>query len=95
MANSHRRNAINKIKINGIWLTDDNGIQKVIVDAFKGLLSEPGGWCPAFPNIPLEVLGTKDASSLEVRFFEEEVFAAISSLNGEKASGLDGFPIAF
>ena len=58
MANSHRRrNAINKIKINGSWLTEDNAIQRGILDAFKGLLSEPGGWRPAFPNIPLEVLG--------------------------------------
>ena len=78
MANLHkRRNAINKIKINAIWLTYDNVIQKGIVDAFKGLLSEPGGWHSAFPNIPLEVIRTEDAGSLEVRFSEEEVFAAI------------------
>ena len=32
---------------------------------------------------------------MEDRFFEEEVFAAISSLNGEKAPGPDGFPIMF
>ena len=96
IANSHRRrNAINKIKINGIWLTDDNAIQKGIVDMFKGLLSKSGGWRSAFPNIPLEVLGTKDVGSLEVRFSEEEVFIAISGLNGEKAPGPNGFPIAF
>ena len=43
----------------------------------------------------MEVLGTEDAGSLEVRFFEEEVFAAISGLNGEKAPGPDSFPITF
>ena len=43
----------------------------------------------------MEVLGTEDASSLEVRFFEEEVSTAIVGLNGEKAPGPDGFPIAF
>ena len=33
MANSHRRrNAINKVKINGRWLTEDTAIQKGIVD---------------------------------------------------------------
>ena len=48
MANSRRRrNAINKIKINGIWLIEDNAIQKGIIDAFKGLLSESRGWRPA------------------------------------------------
>ena len=43
----------------------------------------------------MEVLGTEDAGSLEVRFFKEEVFAAISSLNGEKAPRPDSFHIAF
>ena len=96
MANSHRRrNAINKVKINGKWLTEDTAIQKGIVDEFKGQLSEPGGWRPAFPNIPLEELGTEDAGSLEVRFSEEEISTAIASLNGEKGPGPDGFPIAF
>ena len=32
---------------------------------------------------------------MEVRFFEEEVFADITGLNGEKVPGSDGFPIAF
>ena len=43
----------------------------------------------------MEVLGTEDADSLEVRFYEEEIFVAISGLNGEKVPGPDGFPIAF
>ena len=58
-------------------------------------MSELGGWHPAFPNIPLEVLGVEDADRLEDRFFEEEVFATISGINGEKAPRLDGFPISF
>ena len=32
------------------------------------------------------------AARLEVFFIEDEVFAADSDLNGDKASGLDGFP---
>ena len=96
MANSHRRrNAINKIKVNNNLLIEDNAIQKGIVDTFKGLLSEPGGWSLAFPNIPMEVLVVEDAGRLEDRFSEEEVFVAILGLNGEKASGPDGFPISF
>ena len=96
MANSHRRrNAINKIKINGRWLTDASAIQKGIGDEFKGHLTEPGVWRPAFPSISLEELGTDDADSLEVRFSEEKVSTTIVGLNGEKAPGPDGFPIAF
>ena len=43
----------------------------------------------------MEELGTEEADSLEVRFSEEEVSTAIAGLNGEKAPGPDGFPIAF
>ena len=78
MANLYRRrNAINKVKINGRWLTEDISIQKGIVDEFKGQLSEPGGWRPAFLNISLEELGIEDAGSLEVRFSKEEVSTTI------------------
>ena len=90
-----RRNAINKVKINGRWLTEDIAIQKGIVDEFKGQLSEPGGWRPAFLNISLEELGIEDAGSLEVKFSKEEVSTTIAGLNGEKAPGADGFPITF
>ena len=41
------------------------------------------------------MLGAEDSSSLEAKFLEEEVFVAISGLNGEKALGTDGFPIVF
>ena len=96
MANLHkRRNAINKIRVNGNWLTDDNAIQKGFVNTFKKLLFELGGWRPTFPNIPMEVLGAEDSGRLEDRFSEKEVFAAISGLNGEKAPGPDDFPIVF
>ena len=43
----------------------------------------------------MEVLGAEDFGRLEDRLYEEEVFATISGLNGEKALGPDGFPIAF
>ena len=43
----------------------------------------------------MEVLGAEDAGSLEDRFSKEEVFAAISGLNDEKALRVDGFIIVF
>ena len=35
------------------------------------------------------------AASFEVPFTKDEVFAAASDLNGNKASSPDGFPLAF
>ena len=40
VTNSHRRNnALNKIKINGQWLTEEREIKQGVVEAFKNLLS--------------------------------------------------------
>ncbi|RVW68261.1 putative ribonuclease H protein [Vitis vinifera] len=43
----------------------------------------------------LEALEQLDSATLEVPFSEEEVFSTLSSLNGDKASGSDGFTLAF
>ena len=59
------------------------------------LIYDPGGWCTAFPDIPLDVIGDGDSVRLEDKFSKKEVLAAILGLNGEKASGPDGFPIVF
>ena len=96
MVNSHiRRSAINKLRVNGSWLIEDTTIHKGVVDTFKSLLSDRGEWCPTFPDIPLDVIENEDSRRLEDKFSENEVLAAISGLNEEKALGPDGFPIMF
>ena len=40
VANSHKRNnALNRIKINGYWFTEEREIKQGMVEAFKNLLS--------------------------------------------------------
>ncbi|RVW36183.1 hypothetical protein CK203_100357 [Vitis vinifera] len=56
----------NVIKINGLWLTEEQEIQRGVVRAYQNLLSDPGGWRPS-----------------------------LNELNGDKAPGPDGFPLAF
>ncbi|RVW37823.1 Transposon TX1 uncharacterized 149 kDa protein [Vitis vinifera] len=40
-------------------------------------------------------IGDEEAARLEEVFSEEEVFSALSDLNGDKASGPNGFPLSF
>ena len=95
MANSHRRrNALKNIRINDSWFTEDYAIQKGVVDAFQNLLSDQG-MAPWFPNIPFDFIDEEDSNRIEGKFTEDEVLVAISGLNGEKASGLNGFSIVF
>ena len=41
------------------------------------------------------MIGEDQAAKLEEMFTEEEILAAVSGLNGDKAPGPDGFPLAF
>ena len=96
MANSNRRrNCLKKIKVNGIWLLEDQEIQRGVMRAYQNLLSDPGGWHPSMNSLEFDRIGVEEAARLEEMFSVEEVFLALSKLNGDKALGSDGFPLAF
>lgn len=96
MANAHRRrDQLAKIRINGCWATEEREIKEGVVQAFQVLLSETGEWRPIVNGLSFKVSGNQDAAYLEVLFSEEEVFTALSDLNGDKAQGPDGFPMTF
>ena len=40
-------------------------------------------------------IGEETTTRLEDRFTEDEIFVLVSSLNGDKALGPNGFPLAF
>ena len=46
-------------------------------------------------SLEFDSIGVEEAARLEEMFSVEEVFLALSELNGDKAPGPDGFPIAF
>ena len=96
MANSHRRrNNIYRIHIGGDWLNGEENIKIGIVNAYKNLLSDPGGWRASSEILVFSRLEDNEAASREVSFAEEEVLFALSALNRDKASRLDGFFAAF
>ena len=96
MANAHRRrNYLKSISINGRKLNKEAEIKEGLVNAYQNLLSDPGGWRPPLPDLALNEIGHEEAAKLEEIFSEEEIWAAISGLNSEKALGPDSFPLAF
>ena len=66
-----------------------------MVGAFKNLLIDPGEWHPSMEGLDFNRIDGEVAARLEEAFTEEEVFSALSNLNGGKASGLDGFSLSF
>ena len=84
-----------KIKVNGNWLSEDQEIQRGVVRAYQDLLSDSCGWHPSMSSMEFDGIESEEAARLEEMFSMEEVYLAISELNGDKAPGPDGFPIAF
>ena len=45
MAAAHRRiNHMDRIKINGVWLTEEKDVREGVVNAFQHLLTENSDW---------------------------------------------------
>ena len=96
MANSHRRrNSISSISINGRRLVKEAEVKEGLVGAFQSLLSTSNSWRPPYPDLCFNMIDVDLSAKLEEMFTEEEVLAAVSGLNDDKAPRPDGFPIAF
>ena len=96
MANAHRRNnSLDRIKINEVWMTEEQEVRGGIVNAFQRLLSKEPGWRADIEGLHLNRLNSYEAEVLELPFTEEEIHSALMEMNGDKAPGPDGFTVAF
>ena len=96
MANARmRKNSMQKIKVDGVWLTEEAKIKQGITKAFQLHFTNPGSWRPSILGIQFATLERSEAAKLEGIFTEEEVLVALKKLNGDKAPGPDGFTAAF
>ena len=96
MTNAHRRNnSLDRIKINKVWLTEEQEVREGIVNAFQQLLSEEPGWRVDIEGLHLHCRSFQEAENLELPFSKEEIHFALLEMNGDKAPGSDGFTVAF
>ena len=65
------------------------------MNAYKNLLSDPGGWRASPESLVFSRLEDNEAAGLEASFIEEEVLSALSALNGDKAPEPEGFSTTF
>ena len=58
-------------------------------------MTKSGDWCPSLAGLDFERIRDENVVRLEEAFSEEEVFSALSELNGNKALGPNEFTITF
>ena len=96
MANSYRKHSeMTSLKIDGVWHKEGQDLQLGIVNAFQSLLIDPGDWRANVEGLTFSKLEDQEAARLEKLFMEEEVFVSLHELNGEKATGPNGYTVAF
>ena len=55
MANAHgRRNQMAKVKIDGVWVTEDRDLRVAVSRAFQRLLSNNDDWRPSISELSFE-----------------------------------------
>ena len=96
MAAAHRRiNHMDRIKINGVWLTEEKDVREGVVNVFQHSLTENSDWKTDIEMLQLEQINQQEAENLEHPFSEDEIHSALMEMNGDKAPGPDGFTMAF
>ena len=70
-------------------------IKEGVANAFRLSLSRMGDWRPNTSGLDFAPLSSLDSQATESPFSKEEVFVAMSNLEGDKAPRPCGFYIAF
>nr|CAN61071.1 hypothetical protein VITISV_006592 [Vitis vinifera] len=84
MANAHwRNNSLDRIKINGVELAEEQEVREGIVNAFQQQLLEELGWRAGIEGLHVQRLNHSEAEALEMPFTEEEIFLALMEMNGD------------
>uniref|UniRef100_A0A2N9GEX2 Reverse transcriptase domain-containing protein n=1 Tax=Fagus sylvatica TaxID=28930 RepID=A0A2N9GEX2_FAGSY len=96
VANSHRNaNTIGKLLINGIPSTNQDEIRDHISQFYEQLYKENGYRRPMLDGIQFTSISEEEAAWLDRPFEESEIVHVVQGCNGDKASGPDGFSLAF
>ena len=96
MTNAHRsNNSLYRIKIDGVWLLEEQEVREGVANAYQQMLSEDSRWKADIGRLQLDQISQQEAENLEIPFSENEIQLALMEMNGDKALGPDGFTMAF
>ena len=75
---------MDRIKVNGIWLLEEQEVRTGIAGAFKQLLTEDSEWKADKGGLNLNQINQQEADTLEFPFTEDEVHSALMDMNGTR-----------
>ncbi|KAK3189706.1 hypothetical protein Dsin_029267 [Dipteronia sinensis] len=90
-----RTNSITDISFGGVSKSDPSDVKEEVANYFEMLYRNVPWKRPTIRNLPLKKISAADREALEGKFTKEEVREALSSCDGNKAPGPDGFNFNF
>ena len=83
------------LEVDGIIYEDESEMTDQVVQFWKNLYKETEEWKPFAEGLEFNQIEGLERDWLERRFENEEIFRVVKELEGDKASGPDGFSMAF
>ncbi|XP_071739290.1 uncharacterized protein [Rutidosis leptorrhynchoides] len=93
--NNYNKNNIRGLTINSQWNENPNDIKDKAFSHFRKLFEEIDHMRPSLENLQYPSISSEDASALECRFSEKEVYDAIHDCADNKAPDPDGYNLRF
>ncbi|KAK3231468.1 hypothetical protein Dsin_003349 [Dipteronia sinensis] len=90
-----RNNFIENIAFDGVVKSRPDEVRAGVADFFEKHYKNVSWTRPYIKGLPLKKLSAEEGESLEEIFTEEEVWTALTSCDGNKAPGPDGFNLNF
>ena len=96
VANSHRRtNYLRGIEVHGVLYEDEDVVQSKVVHFYQDLYTELESRRPSMDDLEFACIDEEEQIALERELSKEEVVHVLQEMEGDKASGPDGFTMAF
>ena len=71
MANAHRsNNSLDKIKIDGVWLLEEQEMREGVAHAYQQMLFEDSGWKVDTGRLQLDQISQQEVENLEISFLK-------------------------
>ncbi|KAJ9559867.1 hypothetical protein OSB04_005027 [Centaurea solstitialis] len=90
-----RKNSLQGLLIDSVWEEDPKELKSFVFEFFKSKFAKERAHLPSLKMNRMKKLSVDEASFLERRISEEEVWEAINECGTNKSPGPDGFTIEF